>query len=97
MKGYWIVLGQDVTDQVAQKQYVELWAPIAEKYQAKLKLLDASVALKESLGTRRVMAVEFPSYAAAKACYEEAAYQNAKEFAVRASKRELLIIEADLA
>ncbi len=97
MKGYWIVFGQDVTDQEAQKQYVELWTPIAKKYQAKLKVLDAGLALKESHGTRRVATVEFPSYEMAKACYDDSAYQEAKEFAVRASKRELLIVEGDLA
>ena len=30
MKGYWIVLGSDVTDPDAQQAYGKLWAPIAE-------------------------------------------------------------------
>ncbi len=97
MLGYWIVFGAEVTDQEAHKQYVALWSPIAEKYQAKVKALDAGAVLKESLGTRRIVVVEFPSYAAAKACYDDEAYQHAKQFAVRAAKRELIIVEGDFA
>jgi uncharacterized protein (DUF1330 family) len=78
-------------------KYGALWAPLAEKYQAKVKVLDSASALKESLGTRRVVMVEFPSLEAAKACYDDPAYQAAKEFAVKASKRELVIVEGDIA
>ncbi|MEZ1315085.1 DUF1330 domain-containing protein [Pseudomonas fluorescens] len=95
MKGYWIILGSTVTDTDAQQAYARLWAPIAERYGAKLKALDPA-ALLESHTTRRVLAVEFPSYAQAKACYEDPAYTQAKAFALRAAQRELIIIEGDL-
>lgn len=97
MKGYWVVLGGDVTDQDAQKQYGALWAPIAEKYQAKLKVLDANTVLAEAGQTRRVLLVEFPSLDAAKACYADSAYQEAKAVALKAYRRELLIVEGDFA
>lgn len=97
MKGYWIVFGGEVTNPEARKQYVALWAPIAEKYQAKVRALDAGLVLKESHDTRRVVVVEFPSYEAAKACYDDQAYQHAKQFAVQAGKRELMIVEGDFA
>ncbi|WEK12228.1 MAG: DUF1330 domain-containing protein [Candidatus Pseudomonas colombiensis] len=42
------------------------------------------------------MAVEFPSYEQAKACYNDPAYSHAKAFALRASRRELIIIKGDL-
>jgi len=32
MKGYWLILGAEITDQSAQNDYSRLWAPIAEKY-----------------------------------------------------------------
>jgi uncharacterized protein (DUF1330 family) len=95
MKGYWIVFGSTVIDTDAQQEYGRLWAPIAEKYQAKLKVLDAD-ALLESHDTSRVLTVEFPSYAQAKACYEDPAYSEAKVFALRAYRREMIIIEGDL-
>jgi hypothetical protein len=37
MKGYWLILGTEITDQVAQDEYNRLWAPIAAKYKARLK------------------------------------------------------------
>ncbi|MNE55969.1 hypothetical protein D3C76_697400 [compost metagenome] len=95
MKGYWIILAAAVTDAEAQQEYGRLWAPIAEKYGAKLKVLDAA-ALVESHTSSRALAVEFDSYAQAKACYADPAYSEAKAMALRAYRRELLIIEGDL-
>jgi uncharacterized protein (DUF1330 family) len=95
MKGYWIISMGDVTDADAQKQYGALWAPIAAKYQAKVRALDAG-ALKEKCFSSRVVLVEFPSLDAARACYDDEAYQAAKVFALRAAERELLIVEGDL-
>jgi len=95
MKGYWIILGAAVTDTQAQQEYGRLWGPIAEKYGAKLKGLDPG-ALVEAHTSTRVLAVEFESYAQAKACYEDPAYTEAKAWALRAYRRELIIIEGDL-
>ncbi|MNV93865.1 hypothetical protein D3C71_1886010 [compost metagenome] len=95
MKGYWIIFAAAVTDAEAQQEYARLWAPIAEKYGAKLRALDAS-ALVESHTSTRALAVEFDSYAQAKACYADPAYSEAKAMALRAYRRELLIIEGDL-
>ncbi|WP_043198443.1 DUF1330 domain-containing protein [Pseudomonas putida] len=95
MKGYWIILGGAVTDTEAQQEYGRLWGPIAEKYGAKLKVLDPA-ALVESHTSTRALAVEFDSYAQAKACYADPAYAEAKAMALRAYHREVLIIEGDL-
>jgi uncharacterized protein (DUF1330 family) len=96
MKGYWLILGSEITDQEAQVEYNRLWAPIAEKYQARLNPTKVPPLLKEARDTARVIVAEFPSYEQAKACYEDPAYQEAKGFALKASKRDLLIFEADL-
>lgn len=96
MKGYWIIFGDAPNDAEAQLEYSRLWRPIAEKFDAKLKVLHPS-ALVESHTSSRALAVEFASYTQAKACYEDPAYQAAKEFALRAAKREVIIIEGDLA
>jgi uncharacterized protein (DUF1330 family) len=97
VKGYWIVLSADVSDPEAQQTYGKLWAPIAEKYGAKLKPLDLATVLVEPQSTKRVLSVEFASYEQAKACYADPAYAQAKEYALKAANRQLLIIEADLA
>lgn len=95
MKGYWIILGAEVTDVEAQQEYGRLWQPIGQKYNAQVKVLDCEV-LKESWGASRVLVVEFDSLALAKACYDDPAYVQAYACAVRASQRQLIIIEGDL-
>lgn len=95
MKGYWIILGAEVTDVEAQQEYGRLWQPIGQKYNARVKVLDSEF-LKESWGASRVLVVEFDSLALAKACYDDPAYVQAKACAVRASRRQLIIIEGDL-
>ncbi|MFK0033629.1 DUF1330 domain-containing protein [Pseudomonas monteilii] len=96
MKGYWIIFGSAVADAEAQSEYARLWGPISETYQAKVKVLDADQVV-ETLTSSRVLAVEFPSLALAKACYADPAYTEAKGYALRAASREMIIIEGDLA
>ena len=97
MKGYWIILGTAVSDEAAQQEYGRLWAPIGEKYQARLRPAAAAPLLKEKRDTARIVVVEFPSLAAAKACCDDPAYQAAMRFALKASKRDFLIFEGELA
>lgn len=97
MKGYWIILGTSIADQEAHKTYNELWRPIGEAYGARINPQATEILLKEQRNTARVLAVEFPSYEKAKACYEDPAYQDALRFALKASQRDLIIIEGLLA
>jgi uncharacterized protein (DUF1330 family) len=97
MKGYWLILGTEITDQAAQSEYGILWKPIAEKYRARINPGKVSPVLKEARDTARVIVVEFPSYKIARACYEDTAYQQALRFALKASKRSLLMFEGELA
>ncbi|RVU38695.1 DUF1330 domain-containing protein [Hwanghaeella grinnelliae] len=97
MKGYWIVLGTEVTDQAAHAEYNRLWAPIAEKYGVKINPTETPPILKEARDTARVIIVEFPTYEDAVACYEDPDYQAAKTFANKAAKRDLLIVRGEIA
>ena len=97
MKGYWIILGTAVSDEAAQKEYGRLWAPIGEKYQGRLRPAATAPLLKEKRDTARMVVVEFPSLEAATACYDDPAYQEAMKFALKASKRDLIIFEGELA
>jgi uncharacterized protein (DUF1330 family) len=97
MKGYWLILGTEVTDQAAQSDYGRLWGPIAQKYQARLNPTKVPPLLMEARNTARVVIVEFPSYEMARACYADPAYEEARVFALRASKRDLLIFEGEIA
>ncbi len=96
MKGYWIVLGTAVTDKAAQEEYGRLWRPIAEKYQVKINPAKVPPILKEARDTARVVIVEFPTYDAALACYEDPDYQEAKKIANKAAERNLLIIKGEI-
>lgn len=97
MKGYWIVLGSPVTDIEAQRLYADLWAPIAAQYHARLIADGGSLALLEGEGIARLLLVEFPSLAVARACYEDPDYAAAKVQALAASNRTLIILEGAIA
>jgi uncharacterized protein (DUF1330 family) len=62
MKGYWLILGTEVADQSAQAEYGKLWAPIAEKYQARPDPTTVPPLLKQARNTARLIIVELPSY-----------------------------------
>jgi len=97
MKGYWLILGGEVFDQAAQQEYGRLWGPIAERYGAMVIRGAAAPELREGRDTARVLVVEFPSYAAARACYEDPDYEAARVLALKASRRDLLLFEGEIA
>jgi len=81
MKGYWVILGTEISDVEAQAEYNRLWQPIAARYQARINSQASLPLLKEARDAQRVVIVEFPSLALAKACYADPAYQEAIRFA----------------
>lgn len=95
MQGYWLILTNQAIDQAAYEQYARLWIPIAERYQARITVLNTSTALVETSGYSRALVVEFESYSQALACYQDEAYQDAKSFALKASARELLVLQGE--
>ena len=97
MKGYWLILATDVSDQDAHVEYNRLWKPVAEKYGAALKTPKMPLDLVEKRNTGRVILVEFPSLKAAQECYQDPAYQEAMVFAAKASQRDLVIFEGEIA
>ena len=96
MKGYWVIVADAIGDEAARNEYVRLWKPIAEKYLAKVNPANISPVLKETRTGVRVTIVEFPSLEAAKACYDDPAYAEAKVFAIKSAGRDLIIVAGDL-
>ena len=96
MKGYWLILKAEVLDQAAQSEYAKLWKPIAEKYQARINPGKTSPALEEARDAQQMIVVEFPSYEAARSCYDDPAYTEARRLALNAAARSLIIFEGDL-
>jgi uncharacterized protein (DUF1330 family) len=97
MKGYWLILGAEVTDEAAQKEYGALWAPIAARYEARLITGSDAVEVVEARDATRTILVEFPSFAAARACHGDPAYQEARAHALKASKRTLVLLRGEIA
>ena len=93
MSGYWIIRGGEIKDEEALAEYGNRWREIAPKYEAKIIGGRGEKDLREGPHVARVMLVEFPSYAQAKACYDDADYRAAMEFAHKAYDRELIIVE----
>lgn len=97
MKGYWLVLGTEVTDKEAQAEYARLFKPIGARYGAKINSTEIVPQLIEQRAdTGRMLLVEFPSLEAAKACYDDPEYREAMTFANKASRRDLVILAGDL-
>jgi uncharacterized protein (DUF1330 family) len=92
-KGYW--MGHvEVTDAEAYKKYIETATPAYREHGAKFLARGGKFDPVEAtdLGSRHVI-IEFPSFEAAKACYESETYQKARQFRLAASKGRLLVVE----
>lgn len=96
MKGYWLILGTEVTDPEAQAEYGRLWAPIAARYGARLISSGSSLDLREPMDTARMLLVEFADLATARTCYEDPAYQAAMALTHKATRRRLVILEGNI-
>ncbi|MBZ9821897.1 DUF1330 domain-containing protein [Mesorhizobium sp. CA4] len=67
MKGYWLIVGTEISDQEAQAEYSRLWSRSAKKYQARTNTTKQSPLLVEARDAKRMVLVEFPSLEIAKA------------------------------
>lgn len=91
-KGYWI--GRvDVHDLEAYMKYVEANAAPFAEYGARFLVRGGQFENPEGTARSRNVVVEFPSYEAAKACYESESYQKAKAIRVPVSEGDIVIIE----
>ena len=93
MAGYWLVRGGSINDNEALASYGALWAPIAEKYGAKILAGKGKINCIEGDDFPRVLIVEFESYDIAVECYQSEEYKNAMVYAHKAYDRELIIVE----
>ncbi|WP_421704757.1 DUF1330 domain-containing protein [Aliiroseovarius sp.] len=91
-KGYWI--GRvDVHDLEEYKKYIVANAVAFEKFGARFLIRGGDFEVREGQARSRNVVIEFPSYQAAKDCYDSPEYQAAKAFRVPVSEGDVLIIE----
>lgn len=91
-KGYWIA-HVDVRDPERYKDYVSTAKPAFEKYGANFLARGGSYEAMEGKGRGRNVVIEFPSFQAAKDCYNSAEYQAAKAIRVTVADAEMVIVE----
>ena len=82
-KGYWVVFA-DVSDPEGYKAYAAENATAFRKYGARFLVRGGATEAAEGKPRSRVVVIEFPTYAAAVACYRSPEY--ARAMALRAGK-----------
>jgi uncharacterized protein (DUF1330 family) len=92
MPAYWIA-HVTVTDEEAYGRYVRLAGPALAAYGGRFLARAGAYVQLEGRGRPRNVLAEFPSLAAAEACYRSPEYQAALDHARGAAERELVIVE----
>jgi uncharacterized protein (DUF1330 family) len=92
-KGYWIG-GVDVTDPEGYKRYIAANALPFGKFGARFLVRGGRCEVMEGRSRARNVAMEFPSYDAALACYRSDDYQAAAALRKGKAEVDLVVIEA---
>lgn len=91
-KGYWIA-HVDVRDPGAYEAYRKANAAALGKYGARFLVRGGAHEVREGQAKARTVVIEFPSYAAALACYDSPEYRAARALRDPVSTGDLVIAE----
>jgi N-ethylmaleimide reductase len=91
-KGYWLVLAS-VGDPAQFGKYVAVAGPTLASYGARALARGDVAEVVEGSVPRRPYLLEFPSYAAARACFHSAAYQDAIALRAGAAEFDIVLVE----
>lgn len=91
-KGYWIA-HVDVRDPERYKDYVSTAKPAFERYGANFLARGGQHEAMEGKGRGRNVVIEFPSFQAAKDCYNSEEYQAAKAIRITVADADMVIVE----
>jgi uncharacterized protein (DUF1330 family) len=91
-KGYWIAR-VDVRDPEAYKAYITGAAPAFAEFGGRFLVRGGDYVAAEGVARSRNVVIEFPSFEAAKACYDSAVYQSAKGYRTAVSDGEIVIVQ----
>ena len=92
-KGYWISLYFKVDDQQNLKDYAETVTPIIKSYGGVPLVRGGKYETFSGDNFIRTVIWEFPSYEAAKNCYNSSDYQTAWSLAKQTTERNLQVVE----
>ena len=91
-KGY--IIGHiRVTDPEAYPEYVRRDTPVLEKHGAKFVVRGGQGEVKEGSAGDRHVVIEFPSYEAARAAYDDPEYQEVAEIRRRSADSVIIVVE----
>ena len=91
-KGYWIAHG-DIHDPEVYERYKAANAVPFARHGARFLVRGGARELKEGGARARTVVIEFPTYAAALACWEDPDYVAAREIRLPVSESDLVIVE----
>lgn len=91
-KGYWLVLAS-ITNPARFGGYTALAGPTLASYGGRVLARGDVAQVVEGSVSRRPYFVEFPSYAAARACFSSAAYQDAIALRAGAADFDIVVVE----
>ena len=94
-KGYWLVQAS-VSDPVQFGKYTAVAGPILASYGGRVLARGDVAEVVEGAMPRRPYFVEFPGYAAARACFHSAAYQDAIALRAGAAQFDIVVVEGML-
>ena len=91
-KGYWIA-NAEWTDMSAMPAYSKANSAVLARYGAQFIARGGAMTVVEGEGRSRFIAIEFPSYEAALACYHDPEYQAAAKIRHSVSEGLMLVVE----
>ena len=94
MAGYWVVKVR-VSDPEAYGEYAKFATQAVAEHGGRFLVRGQPAVTKEGEDFPRNVVIEFPSHAAAVACYESATYAEALKRAEGAAERIFAIVNAD--
>lgn len=92
MKAYWIA-HISVTDPAAYADYQALAPAAFAAYGARFLARGGACLTLEGSSLNRHVIIEFPSLAAARACYDSAEYQTARAKRAEAAEAQIILVE----
>jgi uncharacterized protein (DUF1330 family) len=91
-KGY--IIGHiTVNDPEAYREYIERDTPILQGLGGRFIIRGGASEILEGTAHQRHVVIEFPSFAAAKAAYEDPAYQEVAEIRRRTADSTIILVE----
>lgn len=92
MAGYWMVRA-DIMDPEKQAAYAKLASAAVAKYAGRYLARGGQAESREGRSRERLVIIEFPSYAEAKAAYDSPDYQQALAMLEGGADRDFAIVE----